>query len=427
MGTVSHGRHRPRTARSVLLLATAAAAATVLVACSSTTSTPQSSTPTASSSSTSSAAASVDPAALAATIKKFFLTDIDPTTLDPVVLRTMDIASRPWTDANQATLMNCLKNDVCQTGTGGLTIGFPNDNINPWRQMFRAEMDAQAIQSGQVSKIIYSLSPDVAGWLANVKSMIAQKPDVMVIDSIYGPAILPVVQQAKAAGIVVVEAETPLPPSVSGVVDAQATSDLCAFYNDAAGRAAKLVPSSGTYGLYTGVPGNGSAAVWQPCLTKSIESAGFKQVIQGFTQWTPQGMTQQGTALYASGKNPSVVAYDYTMEYFAAPFLKDGKTPPIMVSDVINTAYLQQSKAASDKGVKVQGFVANGRSWYGRIGLTAGLMIKSGEKVNQQITIPYPASSLDQILPSFDATMPANAPVPVGFDAAQTAAILSAG
>ena len=32
-----------------------------------------------------------------------------------------------------------------------------------------------------------------------------------------------------------------------------------------------------------------------------------------------------------------------------------------------------------------------------------------------------------QILPSFDATMPANAPVPVGFDATQTAAILAAG
>ena len=29
-------------------------------------------------------------------------------------------------------------------------------------------------------------------------------------------------------------------------------------------------------------------------------------------------MTQEGNALYASGENPDVVAYDYTMEYFAA-------------------------------------------------------------------------------------------------------------
>ena len=53
---------------------------------------------------------------------------------------------------------------------------------------------------GVVGKVIYSLGADVANWLANFKSLIAQRPDVIVIDSIYGPAIAPAVQQAKAAG-----------------------------------------------------------------------------------------------------------------------------------------------------------------------------------------------------------------------------------
>ena len=42
-------------------------------------------------------------------------------------------------------------------------------------------------------------------WLANFKSLVAQQPDIIVIDSIYGPAILPALQQAKAAGITVVK------------------------------------------------------------------------------------------------------------------------------------------------------------------------------------------------------------------------------
>ena len=89
----------------------------------------------------------------------------------------------------------------------------------------------------------------------------------------------------------------------------------------------KQFPKGGTYGLYTGIPGNDSAATWQPCLTKKLDAAGWTKVIQGFTQWTEQGRAQQGNALYASGKNPDFVAYDYTVQDFAAPYLKAGKTP----------------------------------------------------------------------------------------------------
>ena len=234
-------------------------------------------------------------------------------------------------------------------------------------------------------------------------------------------------QQAKAAGITVVEAETPLPAEVAGLVDVQASSDLCAFYEAAGADAVELAGEDKTFGLYTGVPGNGSAAIWQPCATEALEAGGWEQSIEGFTQWTPQGMTQEGTALYASGKSPTAVLYDYTMEYFAEPFIKGGETPPIMISDVVNASYLAQSKKAVDDGVDVQGLIANGRSWYGRIGLTAGLMVKDGEDVNQQVDIPYPSAQLADVVADFDPAMPANAPVPTLFDADQMADILAAG
>ncbi len=119
--------------------------------------------------------------------------------------------------------------------------------------------------------------------------------------------------------------------------------------------------------------------------------------------------------------------YDYTMDYFAEPFIKGGETPPIMISDVVNASYLAQSKKAVDDGVDVQGLIANGRSWYGRIGLTAGLMVKDGEDVNQQVDIPYPSAQLADVVADFDPAMPANAPVPTLFDADQMADILAAG
>ena len=373
------------------------------------------------------AADSVSDEAASDIIKRAFLTDVPLGDLHPVIQETMKVAAQEWTPEMEDKLQECLNENVCETGHGSLTIAFPNDNINPWRQTFRAELTAQAIASKDVAKIIYSLGTDTATWLANFKSMVAQHPDVIVMDSIYGSAIAPAVKQAKDAGIVIVEAETPLPKEVASLVDVQATSDLCGAYTDGAKLVTDLVTKPSGYGLYTGIPGNASAAAWQPCLVDGLDGAGWKKTNEGFTQWSPQGMAQEANALYASGTDPAAVAYDYTMEYFAAPFLKAGKTPPVMISDVINYSYLKQLQQAQDDGVEAKAVVANSRVWYGRIGVTAGVMKASGEDVDHQIDIPYPMVNADDVLPSYDPKMPAQAPVPTLFTAEQETAVLAAG
>ncbi len=50
----------------------------------------------------------------------------------------------------------------------------------------------------------------------------------------------------------------------SGSVDVAAIADLCGIYTDAAEQVSKMVGRPGTYGLYTGVPGNSSAAEFCP-------------------------------------------------------------------------------------------------------------------------------------------------------------------
>lgn len=360
-------------------------------------------------------------------IRRAFLQDIPVDDLNPAIQQTMRVAAQDWTPEMEETLQECLSKNVCETGREGLTIAFPNDNINPWRQTFRAEITAQAIASPEVGKIIYSLGTDTASWLANFKSLVAQQPDVIVMDSIFGSAIAPAVQQAKAAGIVVVEAETPLPPEVAELVDVQAVSDLCGAYAEGVDKIVEEIGDDGSYGLYTGIPGNASAANWQPCVTGGFGDAGWDKSNEGFTQWTPQGMTQEGNALFASGENPDVVAYDYTMEYFAQPFLDAGDTPPIMMSDVVNYSYLDQLSKAQADGIEAKAYVANSRVWYGRIGVTAGIMKAQGQDVDKEIDIPYPMVDADEVLADYDPSMPANAPVPTLFNADQITAVLAAG
>ncbi|OZC57111.1 hypothetical protein CH289_04265 [Rhodococcus sp. RS1C4] len=353
-----------------------------------------------------------DPAALQATIDKAFLQSIPADSLNPVIRNTMAVASVPFTPELDAVYADCLDNNTCETGRGSMTVAFANDNVNPWRSIFRAEITAQAIASPQVSRFIYNTSTDVAGFLANFRSLVVQQVDVIVINSIYGGAIGPVLEQAKNAGILVVEAQTPLPADLAATVSAQVVPDLCQTYAEAGDMIAAAGSSSETYALYTGIPGNGNAAVWQPCLDQSMADNGWEKSVEGFTQWTPQGTSQAANALLASGENPGAVVYDYTPEDLVRPFIDRGVTPPVTMSDVVNQSWLTAFSEARDAGLEPVGFITNSQVWSGRIAVTAGIMLRAGQDVDQQMVSPNPVVPVGDILDQMDSSIPASTPVP---------------
>jgi ABC-type sugar transport system substrate-binding protein len=357
-------------------------------------------------------AAVADPSALRATIGKAFLHDVPAETLDPVIRNALAVASVPFSDGQRATYERCLSSNVCETGRGSLTIAFPNDNVNPYRSIFRGEFTAQAIASPQVKKIIYSSSNDIAGFLANFRSLIVQQVDIIVLDSIYAGAIGPAIKQAKDAGVVVIEAETPLPPDTSSLVDSQIATDFCQMYNEAGQKIAAAANSNRTYALYTGIPGNSSAATWQPCLERTLQDAHWTRAVEGFTQWTPQGTSQAANALLASGKRPGALVYDYTPEDFVKPYVDRRETPPLVMTDVVNQSWFTTFQDAQAAQLKPFSLIAHSRVWLGRTGVTAGIMIRAGQPVAQKITAPAPIVSMADVLQYADPSIPANTPVP---------------
>jgi ABC-type sugar transport system substrate-binding protein len=403
-------RKRTRKSRSTLSLTASAVCALFVAGCVDTTA--------ASDSSLSdgppfvSAVDSVAPAALKATIDTAFLTDVPTDQLDPVVVNAMAVASTPLTPEQNALLEKCLNSVTCDTGRGSLTVGFPNDNVNPWRSVFRAELTAQAIASPQVKRIIYNSANDVVGEIANIKSLIAQRADIIVMNTVYASAILPAVNQAKRAGIAVVQAQTPLPVEVAAAMDSVVAPDLCTLYSQAAKQVADAVKTASTYGLYTGIAGNSNAAVWQPCWQKTLNDAGWTQAVEGFTQWTPQGTVQAANALLASGRNPGAIVYDYTPDEFVKPYIRERRTPPVVMSDVVNYSWLRTFQEAKNAQLNPQGYVSNSQVWYGRVAVTAGVMIKGGEHVAKSIAPPSPTVSVDSVLGNYDPNIPANAPFP---------------
>lgn len=366
-------------------------------------------------------------AARQAAIEKGFLNkDLSFDDLNPVLQSAMNKVATPLTDKQWTKLQDCLKATSCETGNGGdLTIGLAWDGINPWRQTSRAETTAQAIQSPEIGKIVYSLGDEVPKLIANINSLIAQRVDIIIMNTVYGAAVLPAVQAADRAGVEIIQVGSPLPKEVVEKLGGQANEDLCTPQEQTADELIKQFPEGGTYGLYTGVPGNGSAATWQPCLTKKLDAAGWKKTIEGFTQWTEQGGAQQGNALFASGKNPDFVAYDYTLEDFAAPYLKRGETPPVLGSDAENYSFLAMAAEAKKDGVDLQAYISTGRAWMPRVGVDYGIALKAGEDI-EPFTLPTGATTVADLLADYDPAMPANAPIPTFFTPEQEEWILSA-
>ncbi|MDR7161966.1 substrate-binding domain-containing protein [Arthrobacter sp. BE255] len=412
MRMASRARSGPNRNRSVLQPLAALLLAASLAGCSTTTGPSGGSGTTGAASGDDITAESVDQQALAATIKKTFLTDIPVSDLDPVVADAMAAASRSFTPEQNELFKTCLQQGSCDTGRGSLTMALAMQNANPWVSVFRGEATAQALAYPQVKRIVYNnANGDVAAVLANLRSLIAQRVDIIVTDPVFGGAIASALQQAKQAGITVVTVNSELPEDAASSVSAQVPLSLCDLYTEGAQALVRKLGNGKSYALYTGIPGNSSASAWQPCAKKVLDGAGWTQVTEGFTQWTPQGAAQAANALLASGQEPAAIIYDYTTDDFAKPYIAEGRTPPVFLSDVMNYSWLSLVQQAKQSGTNVTSWLASSHVWFGRFGVTAGIKIKQGQQIPAEVPVRVPTVATDSVLDTNRADIPSSVPV----------------
>jgi hypothetical protein len=354
-------------------------------------------------------------------IKHTFLAPVPASQLDPVTKNTLAVASVPLTPAQDQLLTKCLHSPSCDTGHGNLTIAINRDAPNSFSNEYRAEATAQALQYPQIRKILYAdtTNGSISAALADLRSFVAQKVNILVEDPELGGALGPVLQQAKNAGITVVSVNSPLPSSVTSSVNTNIPFALCSM-GTAAGKAVSSAPaSSKSYGLYTGIPGNPDGAQWQPCAQKALTAAGWTQAAKGYTQWTPQGESQAASALLASGKNPGAIFYDASVDDFLKPYISSHKTPPAAFADAARYSLFNVYNQAKAAGLKPNVYLSNGHSWYGRLGVTAAMMQRLGDQVPNLVQPPTPVVSMASILAQDKPGIPADAYIPTLLTPAQ--------
>ncbi|MFV0457370.1 MAG: substrate-binding domain-containing protein [Actinomycetales bacterium] len=339
-------------------------------------------------------------AGVAAGLLKVMNPNVKPSDVAPEIQSAMMSGEVELTPEQQKIWEQCMSETSCEIGTGKYVMAFIDDQVNAYVSLQRGEAFDYAIKSGQVNKIITMTNQgDVQKTLADFRSAMAQGANLIVgMWASTGNQLGPVFDEAKAAGIPVVNAAVQLSPEVASKQAVQFERDLCAMWQDGATKMTEAVAGKAnpTYAMFTGVPGNAYAAQWQPCAQDALDKLGWSQVYEGTTDWSPQGTVEAASGLRASGKNPDAIIYDSSLEDFINAYLDAGeKKLPVMANG--GSAYYGQAKAfkkATDTGVELTVLQAPSDIWIARDSVAAELAVLDDGKASADV-IKYPMSFSD--------------------------------
>jgi ABC-type sugar transport system substrate-binding protein len=327
----------------------------------------------------------------AATLKKaLFKATLLPK--DPTA-RNIALASLGRADkkVNLALALKCWKNNGCTTGTKGkLTVAYIEQfGENVFRQMSKMEFILQALTYPDVGKIIYrSAHSDLNQGIADFKSAIAQKVDLIVTYPDFGDAMLPVMKEATDAGI-------PVATYAWGYVTGPGKNYLTVVGEDtcALGKVWAYVMNkqvkSGDIAFLGGFPGNPLSAGWQDC-EKPALNPNIHVVAQEPTNWDPSKVQQVVAGILA--KNPDIKGWSY--EYglgmaqgafaaYKAAGLPFNSVLTLRTDDVgMGCAFNQLNNP------KLQMFYFSSGNAQIRVAFTAAMMKLKGAKIPSQIVFP---------------------------------------
>ena len=234
--------------------------------------------------------------------------------VEPVLTEAFEHAAMPLTAEQRELALKCWKDSVCETGHGTLTVAYADGfGENVWRRVTAMEFIAQALTYPDVKKIIYtSARGDASKAIADMRSYIAQKVDVIVMFADAGEALLPTVKEATEAGILVtVHNGTSVGGEAGKDYVASIAEDVCKLGTDFVKAVADNTGPTGIVEL-GGTPGNPLSATWQACAEKEVANhAGSRIIGKADTNWTQEGNFEAVSGLLAQHDDIGAYIYEY--------------------------------------------------------------------------------------------------------------------
>jgi ribose transport system substrate-binding protein len=328
-----------------------------------------------------------------------------------VALATFYRAGLPVDEATAELALQCWRDKVCDTGTGGeVTIALADGfGENVWREITHMEMILQALTYPEIGRIIYTSGQfDTQKAISDFNSLIAQEVDIIIGFPDAGDAMLPSIREATERGIIYV-------PHSYGKIGEPGTDyltfvaeDVCllgekfaAVLNDEVGE--------GKVAFLGGTPGNPLSAAWQACEEAALGD-GIELIGRGDTNWTREGTLEAMSGFLSSDPDLAGVSYEAADSFLGGFRAYEAAGLPLDLVLTLRTdevGLFCEWQDIGNENFKI--FYSAGGNYQSRIALTAAMMAYHGADVDSSVIIPVEMRQVDES--SCDPNMPALASV----------------
>ena len=269
-------------------------------------------------------------------------------------------------------------------GEGNYTIGVSNTlTNNGWREEMICSINAQATVSGEVASLsINHRDTDAAGQLEDLRNLIAEDVDAIIVNPADRSALDDAIAEATEAGITVVAVDQAVTEESAYVIsnDQEQYAYLGATWLfDAMGGSGDVVYMRGIAGA---AADDDRHAGFQRALE---ENPDINVVFESHTNWDQATGTQQFNDFLATGENYDGIWTSGIDNVIVDAMIEaDAELVPIVGAD--NAGFVQQL-------LEVDGLVGaavTNSAAVGGAGVTLALQILSGEEPDEQITLTEP-------------------------------------
>jgi ribose transport system substrate-binding protein len=334
--------------------------------------------------------------------------DADPELLMQALGTTEDVpevalaafyrAGLPVDEEMAQVALQCWRDKVCDTGTGGeITVALADGfGENVWREVTHMEMILQALTYPEIGRIIYTTAQfDTQKAISDFRSLIAQEVDIIIGFPDAGDAMLPSVRQATQRGIIYV------PHSYGRLGEpgedylTYVAEDVCLLGEKFAGVLNAEV-GEGKVAFLGGTPGNPLSAGWQACEEAALAD-GVELIGRADTFWTREGTLEAVSGFLTSHPDVAGFSYEAADSFLGGIRAYEAAGLPLDIVLTLRTdevGLFCEWQEIGNENFKI--FYSTGGNYQSRIALTAAMMALRGAEIPPSIIIPVEMRQVDE-------------------------------
>ena len=260
-------------------------------------------------------------------------------------------------------------------GAKSYKIGFSNPGGvgNGWREAMLCSAKAQAVKSGEVSKVtIIHRDTDAPGQLSDIRTLIAQGVNAIIINPAGPDALNPAIAEAIAAGIAVVAVDASV--TAPGAYNLSNDQEQYAYLG--ASWLFKAMGGKGAVVYMRGIAGHPADTDRDTGFQKALkENPGITIASTAVTKWDPATATAQINDIMSAGTKFDGI-WTSGVDSNIVDALKAANHPYVPIVGADNAGFVTQLLAAGGP----KGAAVTNPASIGGAGVTLALQILDGKK-----------------------------------------------